>query len=237
MWSDKGSSTTSFGTAIHQILEDYFNKKELDVSLVVESIKKTRRSYMQNLNIGEKIAKKKVNQEENYAKPTHLDIRALMKSNIVQIKKYCQGILDEFINLFDELGYSKYEILPEVYVTYSPFGMGGEIDVLMIKDWDKKICRVGDHKIKDKVLHELSSRNELTNELEKKKASENDIIIIQLSYYAYCLHKAGWTVEGGDIFGRNGKWTHYAVDLIPMSDSDLKDMDGVTMEKLLKKYL
>lgn len=186
---------------------------------------------MKNLELGEKIHENKLEigkeSTENYAKPTHLDIRALMKSTTDEILKYAKNIVSEFKSMYSNAGYDLNKALAEVYVTYEKFNMGGEIDVLYVIDYEKKICRVQDHKIKDKVLDELSSRNKLLHELTKSKASELDIIIIQLSFYAFCLTKAGWTVEGGDVFGRNGEWQNYKVDLIPEKE----------MEVLLKKYL
>lgn len=201
------------------------------MSLLEEPMKTTRRLYMKNLELGEKIHENKLEigkeSTENYAKPTHLDIRALMKSTTDEILKYAKNIVSEFKSMYSNAGYDLNKALAEVYVTYEKFNMGGEIDVLYVIDYEKKICRVQDHKIKDKVLDELSSRNKLLHELTKSKASELDIIIIQLSFYAFCLTKAGWTVEGGDVFGRNGEWQNYKVDLIPEKE----------MEVLLKKYL
>jgi hypothetical protein len=150
-----------------------------------------------------------------------------MKARSDEVDKYSKKIIREFKTMYKKSGFDISKAIPEVYVTYSKFNMGGEIDVLYIVDEEKKICRVQDHKIKDKILDDVSSRNKLLNELEKKKASELDVIRIQLSFYAFCLTKAGWTVEGGDVFGRNGKWEHYEVDLIPTNE----------MEKLLEKYL
>jgi len=231
LWKDKGKSTASFGTGIHAVLEDTVNGVEPRYDMVVDSMKKTRKLYMKNLELGETIhkAKRKKGKDsvENYAKPTHLDIRALMKSEDDSIIEYTKKIIEDFKNKYKKAGYDLSKALAEVYVTFAEFNMGGEIDLLLIKDLDKKICRVQDHKIKDKDLEELSSKNELINELAKKKASELDVIIIQLSFYAFCLTKAGWTVEGGDVFGRNGKWKFYNVKLIPTKQ----------MEELLIKYL
>ena len=150
-----------------------------------------------------------------------------MKARSDEIIDYTKKIVEEFKEMYKSSGYDLNKALAEVYVTYSPLNIGGEIDVLYVIDYEKKICRVQDHKIKDKVLDELSTRNALTKELEKKKASEIDIIRIQLSFYAFCLAKVGWTVEGGDVFGRNGEWKHYEVELIPTDE----------MEELLVKYL
>ncbi len=227
LWKDKGESTSSFGTGLHKIMECENNGEEWTVDLIEEPLKRTRITYMENFAIGEEIFQNSKSAKENYAKATHLDIRELMKASTEMILNYAKGIVSEFKNMYGRIGYSPYDSLAEVYVTYSKYNMGGEIDHLIIIDNEKKICRVADHKFKDKVLDELSSNIKLTNELEKKKASELDIIRIQLSFYAFCLTKAGWTVEGGDVFGRNGVWSHYPVDLIPTNE----------MEVLLDKYL
>ena len=227
LWNDKGDSTKAFGTAVHKLMENEINGLEVDGSLVKDAINISRKLWLKNMELGEKIHQVRKDSKENYARPTHKDIVALMKSSDEEITKYSSNIVSEFKTLMDSIGYSKYKQKAEVYVTYSPLQMGGEADLLIIIDEEKKICRVGDYKCKDKVLDKLSSNNKLLHELEKKKASENDIIRIQLSFYAYCLHKAGWTVLGCDVFGRNGEWKHYPLDLIPMEQ----------MEILVHKYL
>lgn len=227
LWKDKGKSTAGFGTAFHKVIENDTLGLEYNSDDIIDEIKKTRRLYMKNLDLGARIQKVKKGATENYAKPTHLDIRALMKATDEEIHEYGKKVLQEKKDMYKSLGYDKCDRVAEVYVTYSELGMGGEIDDLIIIDKQKKICRVADFKFKDKVLDKPSSTNTLLHELAKKKATENDIIRIQLSYYAFCLWKAGWTVEGGDVFGRNGKWSYYAIDLIPMEK----------MEKLLIKYL
>lgn len=227
MWKYKGKSTSSFGSGFHKILELDINHERWDVSLIEEPIKQTRSEYMQLLDIGEAIYKNSKSAEENYAKPTHLDIRNLMKADTNTMYRYAKDVVREFYELDSTLRGIGDSVLTEVYVTYSPLGMGGEIDNLLITDMKNKVCRVRDYKFKDKELDKESSNNELINELAKKKASENDVIKIQLSFYAYCLQKAGWTVEGGDVFGRNGEWKHYPIELIPFEQ----------MDELVNKYL
>lgn len=281
LWRVKGQSTSSFGTAIHRYRELANLNQPVDEAheLLLSSIKQTRRDYMANLQLGETISKNKKSAEENYAKPTHQDIRNIMKLQDEDVIKYADKIEEEFIELYNSLGMDKYESIPEVYVTYVKRGMGGEVDKLLITDPDKKICRVIDYKVQGD-LDVPDVTNELLNELElftikkkkcttcggsgdyqltvddqiamdnednyfiptdcvfcggegnievkkKIKRTKLDVIKIQLSYYAYCLHMAGWTVEGADVFGRDGEWKHYEVDLIPMDE----------MEELLEKYL
>lgn len=236
LWKVKGQSTSSFGTAIHRYRELVNLNKPVGEAyeLLLSSIKQTRRDYMANLQLGETIFKNKKSAEENYAKPTHQDIRNIMKLQDEDVIKYADTIEEEFIELYKSLGMDKYDSIPEAYVTYVKRGMGGEVDKLLITDPDKKICRVIDYKVQgdldvpdasNELLHELAIFKENGKPLRQR--TKLDVIKIQLSYYAYCLHKAGWTVEGADVFGRDGDWKHYEVELISMDE----------MEELLEKYL
>lgn len=227
LWKAKGKSTTGFGSGFHKILELDLLGEKWGVDLIEEPIKLTRRMYMANLELGEQVFQASKSASENYAKPTHLDIRALMKSETHEILEYAKGVVKEFHELEKSIGRTRDEVLAEVYVTCAKYHMGGEVDRLLVVDKENKICRVQDYKFKDKDLDKLSSNNKMINEMEKKKASENDIIRLQLSFYAFCLEEAGWTVQGGDVFGRNGEWNHYSIDLIPHEE----------MEALLVKYL
>jgi len=227
LWKAKGKSTTEFGTGFHRILELDSLNEEWSADLVIEPMKLTRKNYMALLDLGEQVMNNSKSATENYARPTHKDICALMKAQPEEIREHAERVVEEFHHLNRKIGYATYEVIPEVYVTCEKYGMGGEIDRLILIDKEKKICRIGDYKFKDKDLDEKSSNNKMLNELEAAKASENDIIRIQLSFYAYCLEAAGWTVDGGDVFGRNGEWTHYPIDLIPFDE----------MDQLLQKYL
>lgn len=228
IWSDKGQSTADFGTGIHLMreLSSLGKSKKEAYDAIIKSIHNTRKSYVENKIVGNKILNNSKTQTENYARPTHTDILKLMKASDDEIVIYADKIESEFIELYKALGFDKYEAIPEAYVSYSKLLMGGEVDNLLIIDKERKTCRVQDYKVQGSI-DEVSSKNELTNELQQKKASKLDVIKIQLSYYAYCLYKAGWTVLGGDVFARDGKWRHYKVNLIPMDE----------MDKLLNKYL
>jgi hypothetical protein len=228
LWRDKGNITSLFGTAVHKIREnvDLGRGYEEDKEEIIRVIKKARKLYEDNKAVGETIMQNKKGCEDNYALPTHKDITKMMNMSDNEIRLYVDVMEEEFQILERRLGFHEYECEPEVYVTYSPLKMGGEIDKLIIIDREKKICRVQDNKVQGDVT-EISSTNKMINELAKKKASKLDIIRIQLSYYAFCLWKAGWTVEGASVYSRDGSWENHSVDLIPMEE----------MEKLLIKYL
>lgn len=228
LWKDKGQSTSTFGNGLHRYRElvNLGEDPQEAIDMILRSVKDTRKRYMENLEIGEEIFKNKKSADENYAKPTHKDIRNMMKMSDEEIIDYINQMESEFQELDKSLGFHTIETLPEVYVTALDMIMGGEIDRLLIKDLDKKICRVQDYKVQGD-LDEVDPNTKMINELAKKKATKLDVIVIQLSYYAYCLWRAGWTVEGGDVFGRDGEWEHYEIELIPMEE----------MDELLKKYL
>jgi len=145
LWKAKGTSTNTFGSAFHKILELDNNRERWDAKQLIESINLTRRMYMANLEIGEKVFQASKSAEENYAKPTHLDIRALMKATDEEIAQYAKKVVSEFHDMKKKIGYHSEATLAEVYVTYAKYNMGGEIDMLLIKDWKNKICRVQDH--------------------------------------------------------------------------------------------
>lgn len=225
LWAGKGKSTALFGSAVHKIIEDYLNGEQLDHLDLLQAMNQTRLIYLSLLQIGDTIYRNS-GKDENYAKPTNKDIRNLMKASNDEIEKYSEKILSEFIDILKKHNLDKYKILPEVYVTYSPYNMGGSIDGLIITDEENKKCIVADWKVQEE-LDTPSRNNTLLNELKKSNATKLDIIRIQLSYYAFMLREAGWEVEKGVVLGRNGKWEYYEVELIPHNQ----------MRKLLTKYL
>lgn len=226
IWDDKAESTSSFGTAIHRIRELVDLGLPYEYDEVISAIRFTEKKFEENKGAGEIIQENKKECEENYALPTHSDIREMMYKTDDEIKVLVDKIEEEFITLEKSLGYNEMECIPEAYVTYLKLLMGGEIDKLLIIDKESKICRVQDYKVQGS-LEVVERKNALLNELAKKKASKLDIVKIQLSYYAYKLIKAGWTVYGGDVYGRDGSWNHYELELIPFEK----------MDELVNKYL
>lgn len=225
LWSNKGDSTSMFGTALHEFRENIELGKDKDYSAIIESIRFTEKKVEENLEVGAIIQKNKKECEENYALPTHKDIREMLYKTDDEIISLVDKIEEEFIGLEVQLGYDIYDCIPEAYVTYLKFLMGGEIDKLLIIDKKNKVGRVQDYKVQGDITS-LSSKNEMFNEFAKKKASKLDIIKIQLSFYAYCLTMAGWTITGGDVYSRDGVWEHHSVELYPAEE----------MEKLFIKY-
>lgn len=103
----------------------------------------------------------------------------------------------------------------EMFVADKNHLLCGFIDRLVIVDAKNKVCRVQDFKT-----------NASINKSETIKAPFNGVVPsttlgsywLQLSFYAFILKEAGWTVEGLDIFNyEDGKWKTYSTDVVDIS--------------------
>ena len=132
--------------------------------------------------------------DENYALPKH-------------------PLLRDIILSFEEINKEVGLIVPEALITNVENGYCGHADVILIKDIDKKICRIQDYKInvdsesessKDKALKpfDILPQNKITK------------YQIQLSVYANMLQKSGWTVEGLDVFVYEDSWKHFPLEVL-----------------------
>ena len=83
------------------------------------------------------------------------------------------------------------KLLSEVLVVDHEAKHAGQIDLIRIIDSSNKICRVQDFK---------------TNVKTDKEYWAN-----QLKFYARILEKAGWTVQGKDIYQYTDRWKEYKV--------------------------
>lgn len=226
IWDDAGTVSALFGTAIHHMREtlsggdtwDYYQE-------MIDCMRLCEKLYEENKEIGAHISKvmKKPDVRENYALSKHKDIRRLMYKTDEELREFMDQVEREFQEIDQFKGH---ETLPELYVTHSKLNMGGEIDRLVILDGPSKKCEIWDYKIQHSLAVE-SSKNKLINELAMKKPNKIVPVKIQESYYAFCLHKAGWDVVGGGVYGYEDGWKIWRLDLIPMDK----------MEKLLEKYL
>lgn len=95
------------------------------------------------------------------------------------------------------------DVLSECFVANEEHKLAGTIDRLKFIDREKKIVRIQDFKtdgdIKDKKYQIKGSPF--------KTVITNDLLgfhFLQLSFYAFILKEAGYTVEGLDIFWLNG---------------------------------
>lgn len=240
MWSEGGNVSSQFGTAIHDALENKQKGLPINYDLFTEAVNYARKVLVKYGTYGEKIseyryqaalkkeAKKKksgiVTKDINYAYPSHPLLIELIKINDSEHK----AILDNILKGFDKLAKKKKligEVVCEPLVTYVPYHMGGFVDRLLIIDKDKKICRVGDYKVNIKA-DVKDKKHKMSAEYEHLPSTKLSEFTLQTNYYAFCLWKAGWTIQGLDAFVFEGEWKHYELELFDM----------VEFEHIIKKY-
>jgi hypothetical protein len=94
-------------------------------------------------------------------------------------------------------GREKEKAVYEALVVNREQKLCGFIDRLLIVDEVKKICRVQDYKTNPDIHKKKSILAPFKGVID---GTELGAYWLQLSFYAYILQKAGWTVEGLDIF-------------------------------------
>lgn len=224
IWTANKEFARDLGTAIHHMREtktggdvhDYYQE-------AIDAVTIATKRFEENKKVGATIKKNSKSAERNYAYSKHEELRDLIGRTDAEVRTWMEEVERDFVEI-DR--YKDHALVPECYVTYSPYNMGGEVDRLVIIDEKDKTCIIEDYKFQHSIPI-LSANNKMINELAKSKATKLDIIQLQLSFYAFCLYKAGWTVVVANVYGREGKWESYSVELIDMDE----------MDKLLVKYL
>ena len=199
MWGTNGTASTSFGTAIHAALENYDKNHEL----------------------GEKV--------RNYAKkPTKKDPEGVKSPNKALNRN---PILKKIVDDFQEKFGGDYIRFNEEFIWDKGLKLCGSVDRIKVVDLKKRIIRIQDYKT-DADIHE--KKYQLTDSLfydltQGKDATMGKELLdyhwLQLSFYAFILQRAGWTVEGLDIYWLNGEkfakgenaWEEYSHDVIDIS--------------------
>lgn len=103
----------------------------------------------------------------------------------------------------------------EVFVADAEKKFCGFIDRLLFVDKDKKIVRVQDYKTNPDINKKETILEPFKGVIENTKLGA---YWLQLSFYAYILTKAGYTVEGLDIFNyTEGEWITYQHDVVDIS--------------------
>lgn len=85
----------------------------------------------------------------------------------------------------------------------------GRLDRVLIVNTKKKICRVQDFK-SNADINKPNQPKWLLRPFGDMENTPLNGYWLQLSFYSDILKKAGWTVEGMDIFAWNGTWTTYS---------------------------
>lgn len=116
-------------------------------------------------------------------------------------------------------GREKEEAMYEAFVVDTDKHLCGFIDRLLIVDKEKKIVRVQDYKTNPDIN---KKKQVLAPFKDIVEGTSLGLYWLQLSFYAYILTQAGYTVEGLDIFNYDGKkWVTYTHDVIDIG-SELK---------------
>jgi hypothetical protein len=108
-------------------------------------------------------------------------------------------------------------VLTEVLITDIKNGLCGRTDRLVVLDWDKKICRVGDYKI-NVDASEIMSRHKALPPFNKLPMNKITKYQIQMSIYANMLQKSGWTVTGLDVYVYEDEWQYYPLEVLQVLD-------------------
>lgn len=119
----------------------------------------------------------------------------------------------------------KGDILTEEFIWDDEFKFNGSVDRIRIVDANKKILRIQDYKT-DGDIHDKKSQTANSPFKTKIGGELLDYHWLQLSFYAFILQRAGWTVEGLDIFWLNpnklikgeNPWEVYSSEVIDISE-------------------
>lgn len=123
-------------------------------------------------------------------------------------------VLRKIVEQFYE-GRENEQAMYEAFAVDKDKKLCGFIDRLLIVDAEKKIVRVQDYKTNPDVNKKETILDPFKGVVEN---SSLGAYWLQLSFYAYILTKAGYTVEGLDIMNYDGtKWVTYQHDVVDIS--------------------
>ena len=205
MWAINSEVSTGYGTAIHAALEN----------------------YDRNFELGEKV--------RNYVKkPTKKEPEGILSANKALNRN---PFLQKIVNDFHELFGGDYIRFNEEFVWDKGLKLCGSIDRIKVIDLKKRIIRIQDFKT-DADVHETKYQL-TTSPFYHLTQGENptmgkellDYHWLQLSFYAFILQRAGWKVEGLDVYWVNGEklakgenpWEEFSHDVIDITDVIIGD--------------
>jgi len=197
MWEINSQISTNFGNSIHFAMEN----------------------YDRNFELGDKIKSVK----EFKTKPPVIGVNKALNRN---------PLMKKVVESFHELFGGDYIRFNEEFVWEKGLKLCGSIDRIKVVDMKKRIIRIQDFKT-DADIHETkyqlvdSPFYALTQGTAPKLGKELlDCHWLQLSFYAFILQRAGWTVEGLDIYWVNGEklangenpWEEFSHDVIDITN-------------------
>jgi hypothetical protein len=197
MWDINSQISTNFGNSIHFAMEN----------------------YDRNFELGDKIKSVK----EFKTKPPVIGANKALNRN---------PLMKKIVESFHELFGGDYIRFNEEFVWEKGLKLCGSIDRIKVVDMKKRIIRIQDFKT-DADIHETkyqlvdSPFYALTQGTAPKLGKELlDYHWLQLSFYAFILQRAGWTVEGLDIYWVNGEklangenpWEEFSHEVIDITN-------------------
>jgi len=199
MWGINSDISTNFGNAIHFAMEN----------------------YDKNHVLGEKV--------RNYVKkPTKANPEGVLSANKALNRN---PFLQKIVNDFHEKFGGDYIRFNEEFVWDKGLKLCGSIDRIKVVDLKKRIIRIQDFKT-DADIHETKYQL-TTSPFYHLTQGENPVMgkelldyhWLQLSFYAFILQRAGWKVEGLDVYWVNGEklangenpWEEFSHDVIDIT--------------------
>lgn len=195
MWSVNGDASTNLGNAIHFAMEN----------------------YDRNFELGDKIKKVK----EFKTKAPEIGANKALNRN---------PVLKKLVESFHEKFGGDYIRFNEEFIWDKGLKLCGSIDRIKVVDLKKRIIRIQDFKT-DADINETKYQL-VTSPFYALTQGDNptmgktllDYHWLQLSFYAFILQRAGWTVEGLDVYWVNGQklvsgenpweeFTHEVIDI------------------------
>ncbi len=200
MWAVNSDTSTNFGNSIHYAMEN----------------------YDRNHVLGEKV--------RNYVKkPTKANPEGVLSANKALNRN---PFLQKIVNDFHELFGGDYIRFNEEFIWDKGLKLCGSVDRIKVVDLKKRIIRIQDFKT-DADVHETKYQL-TTSPFYALTQGENPVMgkelldyhWLQLSFYAFILQRAGWTVEGLDVYWVNGEklangenpWEEFSHDVIDITD-------------------
>lgn len=197
MWHINSQISTNFGNSIHFAMEN----------------------YDRNFELGDKIKSVK---EFKTKPPVIGDNKALNRNPLMK----------KIVNDFHALFGGDYIRFNEEFVWDKGLKLCGSVDRIKVVDLKKRIIRIQDFKtdadinetkyqLVDSPFYELTQGENPT-----MGKTLLDYHWLQLSFYAFILQRAGWTVEGLDVYWMNGgklvtgenPWEEFSHEVIDITD-------------------
>ena len=136
--------------------------------------------------------------------------RGVIENYVLPKHPLLRSIIEGFIAINP---YKDYEVVCEALVSDIENKICGHADRIMVLDWDKKICRVGDYKVNIEP-EKLSNKHKVLAPFDYLPSNKISKYQLQMSVYANMLQKSGWKVLGLDVYIYEKEWKHIELDIL-----------------------